>query len=384
MTPLQWTKHQAREYLVSYHFINSSPAESIHAVFDRLRLIQTDPLNVVGRNTELVLQSRVPGFQKDDLYDALYQDRLLIDAWDKQMSVYLTDDYPKLHPIRAYRAELQLNALRKYAGIEALDHADVVLDIIREQGPIFSRDIKIGEAKHFYWGPMKPSTATLDYLFHLGKIGIHSRQNTQKKYDLIERLIPNHLDPYHFDSEDDFIDWFLLRRVRAAGIVWNKGTTVFLNKHIKTKRVRTKHFKRLCDQGLLTAVQVENIDENLYVPTDALERKGSIEDRISFIAPLDNMIWERDLIKQLFDFDYKWEVYVPAKKREYGYYVLPILRGSHFIGRIEFEKHRNTDPLQVKQIWWEAGIVVDDQLHKLLDQALSRFAAYLNAKGAVR
>lgn len=384
MKPLQWTKQQARDYLVNYHFINAKAARNIHEVFDRLQLIQMDPLDVVGYNPELVLQSRIPSFQRSDLYHALYQERFLIDAWDKQMSVYKTDDFPKLAPIREYRAGLQLAALRKYAGIEALEHVDVVLDIIRAEGPVFSRDIKIGEAKHFYWGPMKPSTATLDYLFHKGVIGVHSRQNTQKKYDLIERLIPGHVEVDSFSSEDEFIDWFLLRRIRSAGLVWNKGNIVFLNRHIKTKRVRTKHLTRLIDQGLVTPIEVDGITETLYVPTDALAIDVSVRDRISFIAPLDNMIWERDLILQLFDFDYKWEVYVPAKKRLFGYYVLPILRGSTFIGRIEFEKQRKNKPLKIKQVWWEDGVTFDDTLERLMDEALARFATYLEAKDVIR
>ena len=93
---MNWTKKQAREFLVNYHMINSSNLYTIKDVFNRIKSIQYDPLNVVGTNPELVLQSRVHNFKKEMLYDALYKERYLIDGWDKQMCIFRTKEFPQL------------------------------------------------------------------------------------------------------------------------------------------------------------------------------------------------------------------------------------------------------------------------------------------------
>lgn len=380
---LHWTKQQARDYIVNYQFINSTPASSIEEVFQRLQTIQMDPLNVVGVNPELVLQSRLKNFTKDVLQKALYKDRYLIDGWDKQMSIFPAHDYPYLQTIRDDRASVHLNGYKKHLKRNLLDFEDDVLDIIREKGPILSKDIKLGETIQSRWGSSKPSTATLEYLFHAGKIGIYDRKNTQKRYDLIERLIPNYDDVYEFESEDSFIDYYLERRIRMKGLVWNKSSNLFIGLHVGTKSTRTKHIKRLVSQGVITEIIIEGVSEMFYVPTDALDIPICIKDQISFIAPLDNLIWDRDMILELFGFDYKWEVYTPKSKRKYGWYVIPILRGSTFIGRVEFDKQRGTKPLEVLSIWWEPGVRQSKTLENILIKALQRFANYLGTKDVI-
>jgi uncharacterized protein YcaQ len=102
----------------------------------------------------------------------------------------------------------------------------------------------------------------------------------------------------------------------------------------------------------------------------------SITNKISFLAPLDNLLWDRDFVKMVFDFDYKWEVYTPKEKRKYGYYVLPILYKSSFIGRIEFGKHRKGEPLQVEHVWLDK---TSKSIEKALQKALHSFQTYLGA-----
>lgn len=120
-----------------------------------------------------------------------------------------------------------------------------------------------------------------------------------------------------------------------------------------------------------------------YIPTSALEIKQSLKNTITFLAPLDNLTWDREVLRQLFNFDYIWEVYTPIKKRKYGYYVLPILRGSSIIGRIEFEKQRNTEPLHIKSLVLEEGIRKTKKLDNELRIALNKFVKYLGTKEVV-
>ena len=101
--------------------------------------------------------------------------------------------------------------------------------------------------------------------------------------------------------------------------------------------------------------------------------------RMEFIAPLDNLIWDRKLIKALFNFDYKWEIYTPKDKRKYGYYVLPILYGLEFIGRIELKIDKKSNRLNVKDVWWEDSKWDNDSTHKILNQTLKRFSIFNDA-----
>jgi len=383
MKQLKLTKQQAREMMIKYHMINTDDhlkgTEGISYIFNRLHAIQYDPLNVVGTNSELVLQSRMIDFKKEMLEEALYQNRSLIDGWDKQMCIYQTKDYPAMNRIRKYRGELEIDTLKYRLQLDALSYIDQVLDIIKEKGPIFARDINLGEAIEHKWGHTKPSSATLDYLFQIGKIGIANKKNTMKAYDLIERLIS------HYDQEDDFsddasfIEYYLLRRIQSMGLVSNKSGVHFSSSHIDKKDIRTKYLKILVDKNLVTEIEIDSMKDKYYIVNEALNLENKILDQISFLAPLDNMIWDRALIKDLFDFDYTWEVYTPKIKHKYGYYVLPILYGSNFIGRIEFEKQRKDEVLIVKTIWLEDDFKVTKKYQLALDKAIKKFADYLGA-----
>ena len=103
---------------------------------------------------------------------------------------------------------------------------------------------------------------------------------------------------------------------------------------------------------------------------------GEPELRQEFLAPLDNLLWDRKLIAALFDFDYTWEVYVPKDKRKYGYYVLPLLYGERLVGRIEPVFDKKARQLTVKNIWYEADFVPDTAFKKALDERLFRFSSF--------
>lgn len=385
MDIIRLTKQEAREYMVKYHMINTDDQikgmDGILAVFNRLQSIQYDPLNVVGTNPELVLQSRVLYFNKELLSQALYQDRVLIDAWDKQMSIYQTKDFPFMTRIRKHRGELEIHALQYRLQLDALKYIDEVLSIIKAKGPIFAKDMNIGESFKHKWGQTKPSSATLDYLFQIGKIGVYNKKNTMKQYDLMEKLIHHKDTEDAFSDEATFIEYYLLRRIKSMGLVSNKNGVHFSGLYIEKKESRLLHLKSLIKKGIVTEIEIESLKDKYYVLTELLYPTSKLIDRVSFIAPLDNLIWDRNILKDVFEFDYTWEVYTPKSKHKYGYYVLPILYGSQFIGRIEFEIHRNSDPLKVKNIWYEEDFKITQKYENELDKALLKFSLYLGANG---
>lgn len=374
---IHWTKEQAKAYLVNYHMINTKHHYTINDVFDRLKSIQYDPLNVVGTNPELVLQSRVHNFKKEMLYDALYKDRTLIDGWDKQMCIYQTKDFDKFNLIREHRAKSEIKSAKHYLDLEFEHIIDDVYDLIDQHGPILSSKIKLGETKEHKWGHTKASSAAISYLFYKGSIGIESRNNTQKKYHVLDKLHPDIKHDNPFLTKESFIAYYLYRRIQSMGLVWNKSSVAFSGLHISIKKTREQFLKILIKQDLIEEVSINDMNETFYIPKIALTYPINLKDQISFLAPLDNMIWDRALISRLFDFDYTWEVYVPKEKRRYGYYVLPMIKGSDIIGRIEFDKKRENESLKVNHIWLETHMKITKSLRNNMDRAINKFSNYL-------
>ncbi|PKK85817.1 MAG: hypothetical protein CVV63_04850, partial [Tenericutes bacterium HGW-Tenericutes-8] len=266
------TKQEAREFMVKYHMINTKNnlkgIDGIVHVFNRIQSIQYDPLNVVGTNSELVLQSRIDDFKKEMLESALYEERLLIDGWDKQMCIFQSKDYPQMTSIRKYRGDQEISSLKKFLKVDIMPYTGQVMEIIKDQGPIFSKDINIGDSIEHYWGNTKISKITLDYLFHIGKIGIHHKKNTMKAYDLIERLIHHHDQENDFDDEQSFSEYYLYRRIKSMGLVSNKNGVHFSSSHINQKKARTTYLKRLLEKNLITEIEIEGLKDKYYIVND--------------------------------------------------------------------------------------------------------------------
>jgi uncharacterized protein YcaQ len=379
---LSFTKQEARDYLTRYHQINTKTSlkgkDGILLLMEQLHSLQYDPLDVVGKNTDLTLQSRIQGYKKGDINTLLYKDRSLLDAWDKMMGVIVSKDYPLLEEVRKWRTDLEVNTLKRRLQIDALEYEEDILNLLQE-GPKFAKDIRLGATKSHVWGHTKSSTATLDYLFHKGLIGVRSRNNTQKEYDLMERLIPEYMRPNPLNLED-FKDYYLLRRVESLGILRDKKGIHIAGPFIYDNKTRRDIIQSLLQKDLITQVMIEGVKDKCYISNKYKTLDNNIVPKISFLAPLDNMLWDRDLIEDVFDFKYKWEVYTPVIKREYGYYVLPILYKSNFIGRIEFEKHRDNEILYIKNIWLEKD---NKSIQNQMTKAIKRFESYLNAQGVL-
>ena len=155
-------------------------------------------------------------------------------------------------------------------------------------------------------------------------LGISSKLKTHKVYDLSERLFPKEIlqakDP--FKTDYDFAKWYIKRRIGAVGLVWNKNGGTWLGFYVQDKELRTKVLQELVAESELIELSIEGSKEIFYIrkEDEHLLGKSARKNVAQFIAPLDNLIWDRGLIKELFDFEYTWEVYTPAAKRRFGYY----------------------------------------------------------------
>jgi uncharacterized protein YcaQ len=214
---------------------------------------------------------------------------------------------------------------------------------------------------------------------------VKEKKNVQKVYDLIENLLPKEViqmkDP--FDSDRSFYKWYFKRRIGSIGIYWDRNGGGWLGHFVSDKNLRMEILEELCDDGELLRVEVEGIDENFYMKAEDLhmlaELEQSLAKKVTFLAPLDNLLWDRKLVKDVFDFEYSWEVYVPAAKRKYGYYVLPVLYGDRIIARFEPEIHRGDGPLIIKNWWWEDRNCVTDEVINEIIACFTRFCRFLKA-----
>lgn len=156
--------------------------------------------------------------------------------------------------------------------------------------------------------------------------------------------------------------WRIRRRIGAVGLLWNRPSDAWLNSWGLKAPQRSRAFEELLEGGEILEVSVEGIKHLLYCRAgdlpllDRVRQGEAFKPRCELIAPLDCMMWDRNLIRALFGFDYTWEIYTPAAKRKYGHYVLPMIWGGRFAGRVEAVAEAKTGRLVVKNIWYEDGV----------------------------
>ena len=242
----------ARNFLVNYQNLNGNGnlkgSAGATEYMNKVRCIQYDPLNVVGRNADLVLQSRVKNYKPEVLFDLLYKERTLYDAADKMIGIIPTVDYPAMARIRQKTVEQLKDILTWRKSLAALELLDEITEYIRTNGPLPATKINIGEhADSGKWGHKKLSSAALDYLYHSGVLGISSKLKTHKVYDLSERLFPKEIlrtkDP--FKTDYDFAKWYIKRRIGAVGLVWNKNGGTWLGFMFRIKNFVLKFCRSL-------------------------------------------------------------------------------------------------------------------------------------------
>ena len=355
----------ARRFLVARHLLappRALPAEpaSVLEVVERLGSLQFDPLEVPGaRNHDLVLHARIGGYRRGWAEDWLYgSDRRLIELYNKSLNIL------PMHELPHYRVSWQRAASSVDSGIlvEQADVAKAILKRLRSDGPLSTAAFsEHGHAVDWWWAPTRASRAVMEALFVTGRIGIARREGNRRYYDLIERLVPDELLRRR-ESEEDAMTHRLLSRYRAVGLTTSTGTQSEVMYSAGTTKERAARTARLVDEGRLIPVDVEGLRYTRYVVAedeDLLDATADPASRITpavaFLAPLDPIVWDRRMLRELWGFDYLWEVYVPEARRRWGYYVLPILFGDRFVGRIEPRIDRSSATLRILGIWFEPG-----------------------------
>ncbi len=392
----------ARRFLALHHLLappRALPAtpEAVLAVVDRIGSLQFDPLEVAGRNHDLVLQARISGYRRELADDLLYRRRLLFEAVNKALNVLPTRELP-WYRVTWDRAQdgRSPEVLRDNAEL-----VDMILARISDGGPLPSNGLGRTEAIAWHWGPTSAVRAVLEALYSVGRLGLARREGNRRYFDLVERLFPEDLLAMRVPPREQQLHR-LLSRYRGHGLLGATGRyEVWQGLDGPASRADLR--AELVARGELVPLSVEGMPGERFVIADELPLLGQAEREIaneasgqpvrpgesapgvSFLAPLDPLLWDRDAIASLYGFDYVWEVYTPRVKRRWGYYVLPILFGDRLVGRIEPRIDRRGRAVRILGLGWEDGFdpLAADGLVPALASALRDYLVFAGAERLV-
>jgi uncharacterized protein YcaQ len=380
----------ARRFLVRRHLLDppralAPEAASVLRVIDRLGLLQFDPLEVPGaRNHDLVLHARIRDYRRGWAEQWLYgEDRRLIEVYNKSLNILPIEELPHYaitwdHAAGYYNDRI----LTEQSAV-----AEAIVSTIEREGPLSTAAFKEhGHAIDWWWAPTPAARAVAEALFVTGRLGIARREGNRRYYDLIERLVPARLLRKR-ETPEQAQRHRLLSRYRAVGLLGLQANAeVTLNTGKAAERARWT--AELVDEGQLLPVRVEGLRQPRYLLAeerpilDAAREQSTAPAAVTFMAPLDPLIWDRRLLRDLFEFDYIWEVYVPAARRRHGYYVLPLLYGDRLVGRIEPRLERRAGRLHILGAWFEPGFSPMEEPHFVpaLAEALRDYRAFVGAR----
>lgn len=369
---IEISKSEAKHLALSSQLLlNEHPVKTkkdLLKIIDQLGYIQIDTISIVERAHKHVLWTRFPDYKNLLLDELIDRDRKVFEFWDHAASYIPMEHFRfSLPRKKRYKARYKGWAAKNR---RLLKH---IVDRIKAEGPLMSREFK-DETKRGIWWDWKPAKDALEYLFHSGDLMVWSRRNFQKVYDLTERVLPASIDT-SFPSDAEISEHLVLKAIKSNGISSRKEMTYLRHHNDKTTR---KVLQKLIDDKKIIPVKVNGVDEQYYTTKSKLrELNGSKKNKhIYILSPFDNMVIQRKRMTTLFDFDYLIECYVPAPKRKYGYFCLPVLYGDKFIGRLDAKADRQSGVFRVINFFPEEGVKMTGKMKILFDKKLMELARF--------
>lgn len=377
----------ARRLFITKQRLAGDKPQSILDVVRDIGCLQIDPISAVARSHQLVLFSRLGNYDLSELDKLLWDERKLFEYWAHCASIVLTEDYPIFQRLmseypwsgrtRAWTKEN--DKLRRY-----------VLAHIRKRGPVLSREFEEAGINPKAWVSTgwtsgRNISRMIDILWIGGKIMVAGREGIQKKWDLSERVLPK-WTPREKLSEREVVRRAAQKSLRSLGV----ATPTQINFHFTRGRYPNlqKVLNDLEHEKIISRVQINGDDPSgrLYkgmwyihnddVPLIESLQNGAWSPRTALLSPFDNLICDRKRTESIFNFYYRIEIYVPEKKRQYGYYVLPILHGDQLIGRVSPKMDREQNKLKVEAVYAEPNAPKNG---KAVRRAIEELAVFLKA-----
>ncbi len=360
---------------------------ALERLIDRLGFVQLDSINVVDRGHHLTLGARLHGYRPRHLETLHEQRRSLFEHWTHDASAIPSRFYPHWKPrFRRFQTSPRYRRwLVQRMGPEPEKLIRHVKRRLSREGPLMSRDFETAKTggQTAWWG-WTPHKTALEYLWHTGAATITGRRNFHKVYDLADRVHPE-LCAARCPGPRQQIEWACSSAIERLGVATH-GEIAAYWKDIAPADARA-WCQEAARRGRLVAVEVEDADGGVRrsawaVPDweTRLRRAPMAPEGLRVLGPFDPVIRDRQRLKRRFDFDYRFEAFVPAPKRVFGYYVLPLLDGERFVGRIDPKLHREEERLEVKRVHWESGVRPDRKRLRALEDALGVVAERVGAR----
>ena len=311
-----------------------------------LGYVQIDTISVVERAHHHVFHSRVPKF-KPAMTNQMLLDGDIFEYWVHAAAFLPIADFRFSLP---YKQAIKSGKTHWYKAPDKKLMGEL-LARIRSDGPIRSRDVEANTTKRAGWWDWKPAKKALEQMYMQGDLMVSDREGFQKTYDLTERVLSSDVNS-KMPSMEEFAAHLLDQQLHCHGLVSLKGLTYQRRNTELRNAMKTLVNERLA-QRTLEQVQLSS-GEVFIMETGALERPPPrLNNRMLILSPFDNSIIQRERLKTLFHYDYQIECYVPAAKRQYGYFCLPLLFRDTFIGRMDCKAHRKTSHLEIKSLHFE-------------------------------
>lgn len=342
----------------------------------RMSALQIDTIHVVARSPYLVLWSRLGGYEPRWL-DELLDEGRIFEYWSHEACFLPTEDFPLYRHRMIDPGSLGWKYSHEWLEAHRVE-VERMLALIRERGPVRSKDFTRTDGKSGGWWEWKPEKRALEMLFTAGRLMVARRDKFQRIYDLRERVLPS-WDDSQLPSLEEANRRLALKAVRALGVTKAR----WVGDYFRTdKRATASLVRALADEGRLLRASVEGWDEQGYAHPDNLSLIESaaagklVPRRTTLLSPFDPLVWDRARAREMFGFDYRLECYTPAPKRIYGYFTLPVLCRGALIGRLDAKAHRKEKRFEVKALYLESGVAASERVAADIAAALGECARW--------
>ncbi|MFC2078405.1 winged helix-turn-helix domain-containing protein [Candidatus Bipolaricaulota bacterium] len=378
MTQARLSMDQARRIAIQSQLLGGpnplTGKGAVEQAIDHLGYVQIDTIAVIERAHHHTLWCRCPDYDPSSLYDLMAVDRRIFEYWAHAMAFLPMSDYRFYIP----RMKRHRTSGRAWLSEWQKEHGHVleqVLNRIRKEGALTSKDFELPPGtKRGTWWDWKPTKRALEVLFWQGYLMISERRNFQKTYDLTERVLPSGTDTAI--PTDEQLGRFHVRRA-LAGLGVAQVREISDAFHIVDLSAIGKALDEMQHAAEVISLSIEGLEGEYYALSETLEQEFPPDsDAVHILSPFDNLTIQRDRMERLFGFKYTIECYLPAAKRKYGYFVLPILWRNELVGRLDAKADRKTKNLIVKKLWFEPEFATFEETLPPFSETLARFARF--------
>tara|TARA_R110000850_G_scaffold913_17_gene5568 strand:+ start:7718 stop:8884 length:1167 start_codon:yes stop_codon:yes gene_type:complete len=382
---LRISNRDARRLWLDAQLLSAAPTGPLHLadIIRRLGFVQLDTIRVVARAHDHILWSRNQNFREKMLEKCLARDRHVFEHFTHDASLIPMDFYPMWRR-QFRRLEAKVRGWEWHRGmLDEAGRAGICARIAAE-GPLSTKafDTKI-EGKREMWR-RPPHKLALDYMWYAGELSTSHRENFTKYYDLTHRVIPQHFRNVDHSDETQ-VDW--LCRAALARLAF--GTEGDVQRFWAAADLSEVKAWAAANAGELMPVEIESAGGAWHVALALPDIEARLAaapaptSRLRILNPFDPVIRDRNRLTRLFGFEYRIEIFVPAAKRQWGYYVYPLLEGDRFVGRIEVKSDREKGELSVHALWPEPGVRWTQARQAKLEAELGRLARFVGARDVI-